>query len=180
MSVILDAGHGMSNRRSGVFDPGFVSNGVREADVVMDWTNELRSILMAKGQKVVRTRVDHKDPAPVGQRAAIARKYGGRIMISFHCNAGGGTPNGTETYYRGKANFAKAKEINDTVVRVLQTRNRGAKTEGQSQHTTLAVLSFNPCFLIELGFLDNADDRKKMLDPTLRGKTCEALAELLV
>ena len=108
MTIILDPGHGMSNKRSGVFDPGAVSAGVREADIVMDWANELRGILRAAGHKVVRTRIDHSDPAPVGKRAAIARQHGGEIMISLHCNAATGQASGTETFYRGEANRAMA------------------------------------------------------------------------
>ncbi|RYD39438.1 MAG: N-acetylmuramoyl-L-alanine amidase, partial [Verrucomicrobiaceae bacterium] len=85
MTIIIDPGHGMSNRRSGVFDPGAVSAGVCEAGIAMDWANELRGILRAAGHTVVRTRIDHNDPAPVGKRAAIARQYGGEIMVSLHC-----------------------------------------------------------------------------------------------
>ncbi len=35
--ICLDAGHGMSNRTPGVFDPGAVAGGVRKADVALDW-----------------------------------------------------------------------------------------------------------------------------------------------
>lgn len=181
MTIILDPGHGMSNKRRGVFDPGFVSAGVREADVVMEWANELRGILRSfpHGHKVVRTRIDHSDPAPVGRRAAIARQFGGEIMISLHCNSGGGKPNGTETFYRGGENRAMASALNEAVVEALGTRSRGPKTEKDSQHATLAVMSFQPCFLIELGFLDHAGDRAKMLDAGLRRAACEALAKVM-
>ena len=179
MTIILDPGHGMSNKRSGIFDPGAVSAGVREADIVMDWANELRAILRAAGHKVVRTRIDHSDPAPVGKRVAIARHYGGEVMISLHCNSGGGQPSGTETFYRGSANRAMAAALNEAVVEALGTRSRGAKTEDQSQHGKLAVMSFQPCFLIELGFIDHPGDRAKMLDASLRRKACEAIAGIL-
>jgi N-acetylmuramoyl-L-alanine amidase len=180
MTIILDPGHGMANRRAGVFDPGAVSNGIREADVAMDWTNGLRSILRAKGCTVIRTRKDHADPAPVGQRAAIARRFSGSIMISFHCNAADGKANGTETFYRGSENKAVAAAINEAVVESLGTRSRGAKTESQSQHARLAIMSFQPCFLIELGFIDHPGDRAKMLDPRLRRLACEAIAQTII
>lgn len=179
MTIILDPGHGMSNKKPGVFDPGAVSDGAREADIAMDWANELRAILQAQGHRVVRTRIDHKDPAPVGQRAWIAKRYGGDIMLSLHCNSTPGAQ-GTETYYRGLKNKAKAKEINDAVVSVLGTRNRGSKTEGQSQHSKLAVMDFQPTFLLEIGFIDHAVDRAKMLDGELRHKACVELAKVLV
>lgn len=179
-TTILDPGHGQDNRRAGRFDPGFVSAGVREADVVLDWANELRRVLRAAGHKVVRTRIDNSDPAPVGKRAAIARQYGGRIMVSFHCNASDGKVNGTETFYRGPENKIVASALNEAVVEALGTRSRGAKTEGQSQHKRLAIMSFQPCFLIELGFLDHPGDRAKMLDAGLRRAACEALAKVIL
>jgi len=179
MTIILDPGHGMSNRKSGVFDPGAVSDGFRECDIALAWANELRGILMEAGHKVVRTRVDHSDEAPVGRRADIARKFGGNIMLSIHCNAADGKANGTETFYRGVANEGIAKRINRCVVEALGTRDRGVKTESASQHSRLAVMDFQPCFLLEIGFIDNPADRDRMIDPVKRKAACEALAKAL-
>ena len=169
----------MGNRRSGVFDPGACSGGFREADIAMDWANELRAILLAAGHRVIRTRVDHKDPAPVGKRAGIARHFGGEIMISLHCNAANGAANGTETFYRSDSNREQADALNMAVVHALGTRNRGVKIESDSQHATLAVMAFQPCFLLELGFIDHAGDRAKMLDPVLRKLACNAVARVV-
>ena len=176
---IIDVGHGMGNKRAGVFDPGAVSNGIREADIALAWANELRAILRARKIPVIRTRVDNLDPAPIGQRARIAKDYGGTIMLSLHCNASSGTASGTETFYRGDSNKAFAMRLNQAVASAIGTRNRGSKTESQSQHKRLAVMSFQPCFLIEIGFIDNAGDRAKMLDPEKRKLACAALADLL-
>ena len=179
MTVILDPGHGMGNRRSGIFDPGACAGGSQEADIAMDWANELRSILLAAGHRVIRTRVDHKDPAPVGKRAGIAKHFGGEIMISLHCNAANGSASGTETFYRGEGKRERAEAINRAVVDALGTRNRGTKIESDSQHATLAVMRFQPCFLIELGFIDHSGDRAKMLDPVLRKLACNAIARVI-
>jgi N-acetylmuramoyl-L-alanine amidase len=178
-NIIIDPGHGMSNRRNGHFDPGAVSNGVRESDIAMAWTNELRGILRAMGHRVVRTRIDDKDPAPIGQRASIARQYGGEVMLSIHCNAANGSANGTETFYRGAERKILAERINAAVVAALGTRNRGAETESSSQHSRLAVMAFQPCYLLEIGFIDHAGDRAKMMAPVLRRAACEALAAVL-
>ncbi len=179
MTVVLDPGHGMGNRKPGVFDPGAVSNGIREADIALAWCNEIRGLLMARGNKVVRTRVDNNDPAPIGQRAGIARQYGGTIMLSLHCNAATGSASGTETFYRGEANKATAERINAAVVSALGTRDRGVKTESASQHARLAVMAFQPCFLLEIGFIDNASDRAKMLDPDLRKAACKMIVDAI-
>ncbi|MEN3942992.1 N-acetylmuramoyl-L-alanine amidase [Prosthecobacter sp. SYSU 5D2] len=179
-TIILDPGHGMANKRAKVYDPGACAAGETEAGIALDWANELRGLLLAAGHKVVRTRVDGRDPAPVGQRAAIARRYGGDIMISLHCNAATGQAHGTETFFRGKEHAPMATRLNEAVRAALGTRDRGIKTEAASQHRTLAIMAFQPCFLIELGFIDHDGDRTKMLDPALRRKACAALAEVLL
>jgi N-acetylmuramoyl-L-alanine amidase len=178
-AVCLDPGHGMSNRRAGVYDPGACAFGKKEAEIAMDWVNELRVILQARGHKVVRTRINGSDPAPVGERAGIAEEYGCDIMLSIHCNAANGAANGTETFYRGEFNKELASKINAALCAALGTKSRGVKTESASQHSRLAVMSFQPCFLIELGFIDNAGDLEKMIDPARRLAACEAIAELL-
>lgn len=180
MTIILDPGHGMSNRRDDVYDPGAIGiNKVTEAEIVMDWANEIRAFLQCLGHKVIRTRANASDPAPISDRAEIARDYRGKVMLSLHCNAYNGTANGTETFYRGESNKALAKLVNDTVVNALGTKDRGIKTEGASQHSRLAVMAFQPCVLLEIGFIDNPDDFKKMTDPTLRSKACQELANIL-
>jgi N-acetylmuramoyl-L-alanine amidase len=177
--IIIDPGHGMSNRRAGVYDSGAVSvNGAQEASIAMDWANELRSILKERKIAVIRTRADRDDPAPVGQRAAIAQRYNGTIMLSLHCNSGGGS--GTETFYRGASNLAKARAINDACRLALGTRNRGAKTEDQSQHGRLAIMAFQPTFLLEIGFIDHAGDLSKMLNADLRKEACNKIADVLL
>lgn len=177
--ICLDPGHGLGNKRTGSYDPGACFGEVEEASIAMDWVNELRGILMERGHKVIRTRVDAKDPAPVSQRAGISKKYGCEIMVSIHCNAADGRANGTETFFRGPENSPLASRLNEAVRSVLQTRDRGVKTEASSQHARLAIMSFQPCFLIELGFIDHTGDRSKMLDASLRKKACQALADVL-
>ena len=145
----------------------------------MEWANELRAVLKERGAKVIRTRVDDKDPCPVSRRDDIARAYGGDIMVSLHCNAATGTASGVETFYRGEDDRPMAARLTDALCGVLQLPNRGPKTEKSSQHSSLAVMEFDKCFLIELGFIDNPKDRAKLLDPDLRRKSCEAIADAI-
>jgi N-acetylmuramoyl-L-alanine amidase len=179
MTIILDPGHGMGNRREGKYDPGAVSDGVTEAEVVMDWANEIMAFLKCAGHKVVRTRINASDPAAVWERADIARQYKGQVMLSLHCNAATGQASGAECFFRGPERKANAAAISKAVADALGIRDRGAKTEASSQHSRLAVMDFQPCYLLELGFIDNEGDRSKMLSSELRAKACEALAELL-
>lgn len=179
-TIILDPGHGMSNRKRGQYDPGACAGGATEAAIVMDWANELRSILTAKKYRVIRTRIDANDPAPVSRRDDIAVSYGGDCMLSIHCNSGGGKATGTEVFYRGADDKEMAAKLSATVAKVLDVKDRGAKTEKESQHTSLAVLEFDKCWLLEIGFIDHDGDRSKMLDPKIRKSACIAIANILI
>lgn len=183
LTICLDPGHGKDNAKPGRYDPGATAKQgrteVTEAEIVMDWVNELRAILMAMGHRVVRTRVNAQDPAPVGARAGIAKEYKCDVFISFHCNAFNGNANGTETFYRGAKNKDLAARCNDAVVAGLGTMDRGLKTESASQHSRLAVLSFPRAVLIELGFIDHTDDRAKLLDQKLMLLACQNLADAI-
>ena len=177
--ICLDPGHGMSNRKPLVYDSGAESNGYTEAAIVMEYANVLRLELVAQGFKVVRTRVDDKDPASVSRRDDIARAYNAVCMISLHCNAADGSARGTETFYRGEDDREFAKVLNAAVVKAMGTKDRGVKTEKESQHTSLAVMEFDKCWLIELGFIDNPDDRSLMLSSDIRLAVCKALADAI-
>lgn len=169
----------MSNRKSLIYDSGAESNGYTEAAIVMEYANVLRLELVARGFKVVRTRVDDKDPAPVSRRDDIARSYGAACMISLHCNAANGTARGTETFFRGEDDRAFAQVLNNAIVKAMGTKDRGVKTEKDSQHTSLAIMEFDKCWLVELGFIDNPDDRSLMLSATIRLAVCKAMADVI-
>ena len=182
-TIFIDPGHGMSNCRAGVYDPGATVklNGVwlSKAEIVMDWANELKHCLETLGVRVVRSRINGTDPAPVGERAATAERYGANVFISLHCNAADGKAHGTETFYRGAGNAPLATACNAAIVEALGTKDRGIKTEAASQHARLAVLHFPRAVLIELGFIDHAQDRLKLTDEHLRLLACQQLAEAI-
>jgi N-acetylmuramoyl-L-alanine amidase len=183
MKIGVDPGHGMSNSIRGKLDTGAVwSRGaerVTEEEIVMEWANELRGVLLRRGHEVVRTRVNRLDPAPVGRRAGIARQFGCDVLISLHCNAANGRASGTETFYRGTLNKPLAVACNEALVSALGTRDRGVKLESQSQHKRLAVLAFPRAVLIELGFIDNATDRALLRDEAKMLLACQALADAI-
>lgn len=180
LKVCIDPGHGMSNVKNLQYDTGAVSNGVTEAGIVMDYTNELRKVLYDRGwqkHEVIRTRVDDKDPAPVSRRDDIARAYSCDIMLSFHCNSYNGKASGTEVIYRGEDDKEFAAKLSNDISKYLEIPNRGAKTEKSTQHKSLAIMEFDKCWLIELGFIDNSKDRSLLLNPVVRKKIANIIAD---
>jgi N-acetylmuramoyl-L-alanine amidase len=41
-------------------------------------------------------------------------------------------------------------------------------------------MAFQPCYLLEIGFIDHNGDRNKMIDPALRRQACNAIADILL
>ena len=161
MKIAIDPGHGFSNRRRGVYDPGAVGGGLEEADIALDWALTGKWLCKEAGVACFLTRDDDTDPTPVGQRDDRAELAGCTHFISLHCNAGGGT--GTETFFRDARDNVLAAIVNQSAVGALGTKNRGLKSEGASQHQTLAIFDFDgPACLLEIGFIDNPNDRPKM------------------
>lgn len=178
IKLALDAGHGMGNRKAGQFDPGAVSQGVRESDVALDWAVAGRFLLPDSGIQVFLTRTDATTNTSVGQRDDLAEKAGCNRFISIHCNAATGTATGVEAFYRDDADKQFAEVVLQCLVEATGLRSRGLKRESESQHTRLAVLDFRPpACLIEIGFIDNPKDRAVITSRSTRVKFFELLAQ---
>ncbi|MGC4043505.1 MAG: N-acetylmuramoyl-L-alanine amidase [Armatimonas sp.] len=173
MKLCIDPGHGNSNRKSGVYDPGAEYGKDTEAAIVLEWALTGKWIAKERGIPVFLTRDDDSDPTPVSTRDDRAEQAGCTHFLSLHCNAASGSAHGTETYYRDSQDKAFAQKIQQAALKALELRDRGLKTESDSQHTRLAVLDFKgPASLLELGFIDaNAEiapDRGRLKDRNRR------------
>jgi N-acetylmuramoyl-L-alanine amidase len=164
IKLCIDAGHGFSNRRPGVYDSGAQSGGVSEADIALAWALTGRWIAKQCGIETFLTRDDDSDPDPVGQRDDKAEMAGCTHFISLHCNCADGTARGTETFYRDERDM-KLATIAQKAARIsLGLKDRGLKTESSSQHSRLAIFDFDgPACLLELGFIDNEFDQAAMM-----------------
>src|SRR5262249_49815816 len=177
MKVAVDPGHGNSNRRNGVYDPGaeHVSNGVKyqEADIALRYGLALKDILRARQIDVFMTRENATDDAPVGERARNAERAGCDMFISLHLNDNESeAANGLEVLYRNAEYEPLAKAMHDALIRTIKPR-------GAKQRLDLAVLKFDgPAVLIELGFISNDRDRTELLDAQMRGAICETIADV--
>ena len=178
--ILLDPGHGMANRRPGLYDPGTTHEGIQESHIVLDWSFLIQQALRAHGALAYLTRPDHTTPTPLRSRVPHAQRIGAAILVSIHVNYSS-DPNvgGTETFYRGQSNRGLASDVNTSLVRTLGTRDRRAKTEADLG-STLAILSYPRAILIELGFIKNTHDRAAILDPELRRLATQRLAPILI
>jgi N-acetylmuramoyl-L-alanine amidase len=180
MKVCIDPGHGMSNRSPGVCDPGCThtegSFQFREADIVLKYGLSLKDVLRARQIDVFMTRDDNSDHAPVGSRAANAKRSGCDVYVSLHMNdVEDDAANGLEVLYRDNQDKPLAQRAQDALIKATKLRDRKIK-----QRTDLAVLKFDgPAILIELGFIANDKDREILLNPQMRETISETIADVL-
>lgn len=179
--ICVDPGHGMSNRRRNVFDPGatHVEDGFmfKEAHIALKYGLTLRDVLRARQAGVFMTRDDNDDHAPVGQRARNAQNAGCNAFVSLHLNDfEDDGANGFEVLFRDDEDEDLAQEMQDAVVAANGLRGRPIQ-----KRTDLAVLKFKgPALLLELGFIANDGDREVILNPQKREEVCEAIADVIL
>lgn len=177
MKVCIDPGHGMSNRQTGIFDPGatHVENGFlfREADIALRYGLALKDVFRALQVDVFMTRDDATDHAPVGARATMAKDAGCEVFISLHLNDfDDDTANGVEVLYRDADDQVLAQKLQEALVKTTRMKDRKIK-----QRADLAVLKFTGvAVLIELGFIANDGDRSKLINAQMRDAITRAIA----
>ena len=169
--IFLDPGHGGS-------DPGAVSGGVREKDLTLSVYNKVSSKLASLGYTVLTSRNVDKYVDLV-ERAAQANNVSADMLLSIHFNAGGqGVFRGIETYYY-QAQEDRVPKINkenhNNAERLERSRKLANKVQQNLLYQTGATdrgvkrASFTvlretsiPSILVELGFIDNPEERNKI------------------
>jgi N-acetylmuramoyl-L-alanine amidase len=103
--IVIDAGHGGH-------DPGAQGKGVTEAELVLDVTLRLETLLLkVPGVEVVLTRRTD-DFIPLPERTAIANREGADLFLSIHANASPSPQGrGIETYFLNFANNLSAAAV---------------------------------------------------------------------
>lgn len=165
VKIILDAGHG--------YGKAFNRGGVlfNEGDQNFKYSLILKSELEKyENVKVLLTRKSIKENPGLEARG---RMYKGDLFISLHTNFFSDPKvTGTETFVSYRNNEALAKKINDTIVKTLDTKNRGVKRKPLNKKAVVkkdwfAVLRNSVStysILVEHVFHSNRSDSKKYLD----------------
>ena len=180
MILCIDPGHGRDNKKIGAYDPGATSDGYAEADIALSYALTLNHLAKERGIATFLSRDSKDDSAPLGRRIARAVEARCTHLISIHLNALNGKGKGVESFYRDAGDKAFAQKVNDAVVNATGFKNRGIKSEGQSQHSRLAILGLpGPACLVELGFIDNDAERTKLLEKETRIEVCTAILDAI-
>lgn len=158
--VFINPGHCIG------IDSGAVNpvNGVTEAEICRSIADKVEHYLKNAGCSVYTLQSNNlcgEYPAHPNI-VATANELDADIFISLHCNAFNEQAKGTECLVFAKGSYAEdlANAIQNQIISSLGTVDRGVK-----ERPDLAVLKGTkmPAVLVEMAFIDNADDCSKLI-----------------
>ncbi|WP_342505279.1 N-acetylmuramoyl-L-alanine amidase [Sporosarcina sp. FSL K6-2383] len=158
LTIVVDAGHGGNDRGT------TGARGTDEKDITLLTSELLAAKLTAAGANVVMTR-EADTYVSLRKRVAVSSQVNADAFVSIHYDA---NPDpsvaGFTTYYTQPRQKALASSVNNGLASSVSLRNRGA------QPGDFLVLRENRqnAILIELGFLSNATEERKMTTDMFR------------
>lgn len=171
--IVVDPGHGGSN-------PGAVANGTRETDNNLAVSLKLRDKLAKAGAKVIMTRESDRTVAAEGSslgqelqaRVNIAEANHADMFISVHSNS---NPNasisGAMTFYPSGKSSKLAQEVQNGII-----NETGAVNKGTSSATFYVLRNTSmPSILVEMGFVTNAGEARKLQEDSYRNKIAQGI-----
>lgn len=172
LRVCVDAGHGGDDR-------GAFSHGYAEDDIALDVALALEGELCALGCRVYMTR--RKDrTVSLASRSRHANLHDCDRFVSVHCNAAlTAQPSGIETWH-----FPASRKGHNLAESVQQAMASAfpAQADRGVRAANFAVLRLTnmPAALVELGFITNPRDRRRLTDEHWQQEAARAIARGVV
>jgi N-acetylmuramoyl-L-alanine amidase len=169
--IVLDAGHGGR-------DPGAVYGDVHEADINLAITEQVASLIAADDRLAVRSTRTLDITVSLEDRIAVANDKDAALYLSIQSNASPHTDaSGVETLVSDQipddaAAWQFAEILQDAVATATGARDRGVRSQDLYLHRAEM-----PAALIEIGFLSNAAERAKLMDPDYQQTIAQAIYE---
>ena len=164
--IYLHIGHGGA-------DSGAVGKISNEKDITLKIGKLLLSELKQNGFDVDMSRTTDIKNVDAPKKA---NAFKSDIVISLHCNsADNSSASGVETlvYAFGGQAEKLADKVNDKVVNALKTKNRGVK----EQNVEILRETYAPAILVEMGFISNPDEEKKLNNLDYQEKIAQAICK---
>lgn len=154
-------------------------HGVNESEVVFDLAQRLEGRLLALGVNVVLTRSAKNSPLEK-ERIEIANSVNADLLIALKVDSyKNDNANGVATYYYGRDDKGVHSVVGERFANLIQ-REICARTDLLNCRThakswDLLRLTVAPAVRIDLGYLSNPQDAKRLADPQFRDQLAEAM-----
>ncbi|MDQ2707416.1 MAG: N-acetylmuramoyl-L-alanine amidase [Actinomycetota bacterium] len=169
--IVIDPGHGGTDR-------GVMVAGVAEADLMWDLARRLEGRMAATGMEALLSRGERSCPAEA-DRAAFANAAGADLLLSLHTDANHSMhAQGLATYHFGTGDGVTStvgEALAGLIHRELLARTRMLDCRAQPRTWEMLRLTRMPAVRIEVGYLTNLGDRRKLLDPVFRDVVAEGI-----
>jgi N-acetylmuramoyl-L-alanine amidase len=170
--VVIDPGHGGS-------ESGHIGFGLTEAGVTLDIATRVEGRLAATGVTAVLTRGQATGPDDAS-RAQLALDVGAELVLSLHCD-GHDDPQaaGVATFYWGDDRVGARSAVGARLAQLVQSEvvARTGLTDLRTHACTFDIVRFTrmPAVQVEIGYLTNPWDARRLADPAFRDCVAEAL-----
>lgn len=171
--IVVDPGHGGSDRGACHF-----GDGLMEKQINLDVAFRLEQRLRTLGADVMLTRIDDRF-VTLDDRAQLANRFHADLFVSIHVNR---YPSavcfGAQTfYYPGSEEGRRlASRIQEELLKIDPDNYRQPLPGGYR----VLRLTRMPGALVEIGFITNAGDRRRLKDFSYRDAVAEAVATGIV
>lgn len=200
-TVVIDAGHqkkgnlkkepvgpGSSVRKyKTAYGTAGARSGIPESKVTLQTAKRLAAQLRSRGYRVVMVRTKQNVNISNIQRARIANRYqGGAVFVRLHCDASESakttgfsmqTASGKNPYLT-KKNIRESARLSAKIAgsyqKATHMKNRGIASRDDLSGTNWCKI---PTALIELGFLTNPSDEKKLLSGRFQQREARGIAD---
>jgi N-acetylmuramoyl-L-alanine amidase len=166
LKIAIDAGHGGSNTGAS----GVISN-VLEKEYTLKIAKELSRYLCKKGASVYMTRCADADLSMI-DRTLMLREQEPDVMISIHLNSSGNPAvKGVSTYYR----YIGFRPLTEKILaRMLELGLNNFGNVGAFNFSLSGPTEYPNC-LVEVAFLSNEEDEKRILDEQFRKEVAKKI-----
>lgn len=155
-----------------------VSTGAKEYVVNLKIGLQLREALENLGAEVHMTRETHDVDISNKQRAKMMNELGVDLVLRLHCNSSdSSSAKGISIYVRKTGTGKKESEqaAKDVLKHMLKTTGAVKRGVKKSNNYTGLNWSTVPCMMIEMGFMSNSKEDKKLSNPDYQQKLVQGM-----
>ncbi len=175
--IVVDAGHGGADTGARSDDKT-----VQEKDLTLKIAKLIAKNLTQEGASVILSRSDDTF-IPLKERSAIANRSRADIFVSVHINSNklSNSRSGSITFYHAQQPVSTllAECIEDELGKVTKLPAIGIWSDTRIYQSGFAVLrnSLMPAVLLELGFINNAKDLKRLQEAEFQSSVALAVVK---
>ncbi len=168
LTIAIDAGHGGDN-----IGAAGITSRILEKNYTLLIAKQLQVALLKKGARVIMTR--EKDTAlGMPERIQMLLAANPDLLISIHLNSSAiDTVKGVSTYYR----YIGFRPLSTAILKNMQELGLADAGNVGSFNFALSGPTEYPNCLVEVAFLSNKEDEKKILDPEFHKQVAKKIIE---